>query len=317
MVVRSALGKKIVVYDSTTDGPGRGLRPLRRAPIVDGMAARSGTRAPREASSRRATATRRSALRVVIAVAIVSIASCADESWRVPRPIPSEHQPAAARALDYLETTDDELGLDVVVAIQLYAELTGDARALEVAEVRREGLRASDVERFGALFEVSKQPLPPATLDVGPGPASDPDDELDDRVASCPEEILGCRVSPECAEMIALDGRGGYVLTHQAVWLVFHEWMGCTSSIDVEERRRAFAAALVRETRADRVVSDLYAERLAMLGQLGFASAIEREWIDALLAAQREEGCFPASDAIDCHPHPTGLALWTLAHTRE
>lgn len=242
---------------------------------------------------------------------------CADDAWRAPRPIPSEYRPAAAGALDYLETTGDELGADVVVAVQVYAELTGDARAREVAELRRGSLRPSEVERFGVLFEVSKLPLPPASLEVGPGPAPDPGDDLDDRVATCPEEILECRISPECEEMIALDGRGGYVLTHQAVWLVFHAWMGCTSTVDLEERRRTFAAGLVRETRADPVVSDLYAERLAMLGQLGFAASIEPAWIEALLAAQREEGCFPVSDSIVCHPHPTGLALWTLAHTRE
>ncbi len=259
---------------------------------------------------------RRRALRLLLAAAVTG-AGCADDAWRAPRPIPTEYQPAAAGALDYLETTGDELGPDVVVAIQVYAELTGDARADEVAEARRTSLRPSDVERFGALFEVSKQPLSPVSLEVGPGPAPDPDDELDDRVATCPEEILDCTISSECEEMIALDGRGGYVLTHQAVWLVFHAWMGCTSSVDLEERRRTFAAALVRETRADPVVSDLYAERLAMLGQLGFAASIEPAWIDALLAAQRAEGCFPAGDTIACHPHPTGLALWTLAHTRE
>lgn len=233
-------------------------------------------------------------------------------------PAAPEYQPAALRALDYLETTHDEMGIDVVVATQIYGALTGDPRGDEVAEARRPTLRASDVELFGVVLEIEKPPFPPASLDgIAVNAPPNPDDVLDDRVASCPEEILGCVVSSECREFVELDDRGGYVLTHQALWLLFHAWLGCTSDVDVEARRRTFGARIAREIAADPMVSDLYAERLAMLGHLGFGSAIREEWMDPLIAAQQPEGCFPVSDTVLCHPHPTGLALWAIAHTGE
>lgn len=264
-------------------------------------------------------ALRRSQLLRAAAALLLGVATTAcAEPWAEPRPVADAYRPAASAALDYLEHTDDELGLDVVVAIQVFSERTGDERAREVAELRRAGLRASDVERYGQLLEIDKPPFPPGSLDgVIPSAATpDPADTLDDRVASCPEEVLSCRVTPECREFVELDDRWGYVLTHQAVWLIFHRWMGCSADVDVdvEERRRTFAANLVRELEADPRASDLHAERLAMLGHLGFAAEIEPAWVDALVSAQSPSGCFPASESVPCHPHPTGLALWSLAH---
>jgi len=236
----------------------------------------------------------------------------------LPAPLPETYQPSADRALDYLEATDSELGLDVVVMVQILGETTGDPRAAEVVDALVPRLRDSDVERYGALLEMDKPRLRPASLEGAEPGVGDPDpldDLMDDRVQRCPVEALECRVDDACRGFVELDDRGGYVLTHQALWLVFAHWAGCETGIDVEERRRAFAASLVRGIRADTDVDDLYGERIALLGHLGFASEIEPAWVDALLEAQQPEGCFPVDGDVSCHPHPTGLALWTLSHT--
>jgi hypothetical protein len=105
-------------------------------------------------------------------------------------------------------------------------------------------------------------------------------------------------------------------LTHQAVWVLFARWLGCDVGLDVEDLRRRYAARLLVELRAEADPSDLFFERLAVLASLGFAGSIERSWLDALLASQQLEGCFPASADVPCHPHPTALALWALGHAQ-
>ncbi len=227
---------------------------------------------------------------------------------------------AGRRALDWLATTDAEMGVDVLMAMQIYAALAHEPRALDVAAARHDAPGPSELERFGRLLELDKTPLDPGRLDeVAPSATTpNPADELtDDRVVECLDRVLSCEVTRECVDYVELDDRWGYVLTHQAVTLLVAHWIGCPLDVDVEERRRTFAANLVAETRADPRPSELYYERLAMLGHLGFASAIEPAWIDALLDAQTEEGCFPVRAGQPCHPHPTGVALWALAHAIE
>lgn len=235
-------------------------------------------------------------------------------------PTPAEadpYRPAAGRAVEYLAVTDAEMGVDVLASLQIYGALRGHLGALEVAELRRDAPRPGDLERYGLLLEIDKPPLPPAALgDVAPSATTpDPADVLeDDRIARCLDEVLTCAVSPECVDYVELDDRWGYVLTHQAVTLIFARWVGCPLDVDVEERRRTFAANLLAAQRADPTPSDLAYERLAMIGHLGFADEIDPAWLDALTAAQAPDGCFPTAPGEPCHPHATGVALWALAH---
>jgi len=100
------------------------------------------------------------------------------------------------------------------------------------------------------------------------------------------------------------------------VWLLFAHWTECGLDLDVEALRHRYAARLLAEARSDPEPSDLFFERLAVLGSLGFGAAIEARWLDVLHASQQAEGCFPASAEIPCHPHPTALALWALGHAK-
>lgn len=253
---------------------------------------------------------------------MLGLAGCTLEAGLVYDPAPDTAEadrlrPAVARALGYLDGTEDELGLDVVAALQIYGEERADPDALAVAERRRARLSAGELERYGVLLEVDKTVFPPSALDgIAPsGTTPDPEDDLGDRrVVQCLDEVIICTVSPECTEYLELDHRWGYVLTHQAVTLLFARWLGCPLDVDVDARRHTFAANLVAEMRADPAPSDLAYERMAMLGHLGFARAIEPAWVDALFEAQTDEGCFPLGPDRPCHPHSTGVALWTLAH---
>jgi len=230
---------------------------------------------------------------------------------------PDRHARVVEQALDYLEVTDDELGLDVVVSIQIYAAARGSARASQVAEDLRGGLRPSEVERYGVLLDIDTPPLPPLGLGGARPSATTPDPMdtlLDDRITRCLDEVLACTVSPECVAYVELRDRWGYVLTHQAVTLLFAAWTGCPLALDEDAVRRSFAANLIAAMEADPAGSDLASERIAMLGHLGFASEIDPVWIDNLVASQRPSGCFPVVAGGGCHPHPTGVALWALSH---
>ncbi len=221
---------------------------------------------------------------------------------------------AAGRALEYLRTTRDEAGVDVAVAVQIYREQTGDPRADAAFEALRARLRGGDVERFAALLRAPKPPFPagsvPPPLPRGTSPVADEDD---DRTRSCLPEALACQISDDCRAFARREASGS-VLTHQAAWLLFARWAGCPLDLDADALRARYAAGLLAELRAEPHPSDLFFERLAVLGSLGFGRAIERQWLDALLASQRPEGCFPANESTPCHPHPTALALWALGH---
>jgi hypothetical protein len=254
-------------------------------------------------------------LLLIAMLGLTCVSSCEwpDESTR-------PAQDVAGRALGYLETTDDELGLDVVVAVQVYGELTGDTRAGEVAARLEKRLRPKDVARYGVLLELPKPRLPPGSLHAAqPSPTvPDPGAALEEDWAQrCPSNVLRCQVDEACRAFVELNDQWGYVLTHQALWLVFAHWVSCETGVDVEERRRTLGASLLKATRTDPHPSELMMERLAMLGHLGFAAEITPAWIDTIVQAQRPEGCFPVDLEGPCHPHPTGVALWALAHAER
>jgi hypothetical protein len=256
--------------------------------------------------------------------AIVLLAACG--SGGPTPPPPSANPPGWTAALDgalrYLGTTTAEFGLDALVAVQIVGEVTADRRAEEIVTARRPAMRPQDLERYGLLLDVPKPVLPASSLaGVSPSPTT-PDPEMlppageSNILVTCLTDALQCRLDDTCRAFIELDDRWGYVLTHQAVWILFARWAGCSFSIDLESRRRTFGANLVKEMRADPAPSDLTAERLAMLGHLGFGRELDPAWIATLLGAQTPEGCWRPRADRPCHPHPTALALWALALAR-
>lgn len=229
---------------------------------------------------------------------------------------PTERELAATRALEYLETTTDETGLDVVLATTIYAERRDDAYARRVVDVMLTRVRPVELERYGALLETDRSVFPRGSLDgvvVSTSTPDPADDWIDGDIGECLDEALSCSVTDACRDFVALEDRWGYVLTHQAVWLLFARWTGCESGVDLEARRRVFAANLVRAMEHDPAPSDLAYERMAMIAHLGFADALEPAWVDALVDAQQPDGSFEVVPGSGGHPHPTGVALWVLA----
>src|SRR5690606_39038499 len=137
------------------------------------------------------------------------------------------------------------------------------------------------------------------------------EDEAGELGQRCALEMLECRLDDACRAYVEADDQAGYALTHQAFVLVVARGRDCAPAIVLDARRGAIAARLRAEIARGGRVDDLYAERLAMLAQLG--GSLEPAWVDALLDAQQPEGCFPSDHDTRCHPHATGLALWALS----
>jgi hypothetical protein len=250
-------------------------------------------------------------------VCVMLVAACGTPEN--PDPLPAGLRGALDRGLADLETTRTEFGLDVAIATQIVGELTGDARAARIVTARRASFHADEMQQLGRLFDLAKPILPEASITGVTASWTVPDPNMSlgsgggALINRCLADALECRLDEECRAFVGLDHQWGTVLTHQAVWVLFARWAGCSLEIDLEERRRTFGANLAKEMRADPVFTDLAAERLATLGHLGFGATIEPTWIAALLAAQQPDGCWRMGPGGPCHPHPTALALWALA----
>lgn len=104
---------------------------------------------------------------------------------------------------------------------------------------------------------------------------------------------------------------GGYDLTHAAVAIGIEADLGCAPTGGAALRAR-IVDALATQAAADTRVDDVAIERLAMLEYLGARERIAAARIAALLAAQRDDGSFPAADTAAAL-HATALATWVLA----
>lgn len=218
---------------------------------------------------------------------------------------------AALRAAAYLSSTTEPVGVDVVVAMLVYAEAADDSYVEARAARRLRVLPDSETRPFGialgsehpvitsrAFRETQDEPDPAFAL-------------MDDRDRLCPLAALECTESAECDEYAAAS-LWGYALTHQALSLVFAHWAECPRDSQGEDVAR-LGGRLVSEAHFDSSPSDLMSERMAMLGQLGYGAAIEDSWIDALVASQQPDGSFLLAPGGESHPHPTGMALWAFA----
>jgi uncharacterized protein DUF4735 len=232
---------------------------------------------------------------------------------------------ARSRALAWIEGAG-ELGIDALVFVDAAGKLAGDARAREVVTKRRATIPKKELARYEKLLDAPKPSFAIGTLEGVEPSASTPDSTMpapqDDKgnsiIEKCLGEAVACKASRACVDFASDKDRWGYVLAHQGAWLLLSHWSGCTPPVDVDELRSKIGASLVKETKvAGTLVNDLFVERLAILGALGFAKAYEGAWIEALRAAQDASGCWRVMPGQPCSAHTTALALLALEHARK
>lgn len=226
--------------------------------------------------------------------------------------------------LAFLLNTPAEFGVDVALLLRVVGQITGDSRASEIAEIRRLGFPESEIGRLAPLFaadlpilppaETPVEALPEAPLPPAPSPASRRTlDGEQARAGTCLERAAACELGSGCIAWASDPEASGLEMTHQAAWLVFVRWRGCSAGLDLDALGARLAGRLLGELAVDSTYSETHLERLATLGQLGYADRFQPAWIRTVLEARTQQGCWGGTVGAPCHPHPTVLALWTLA----
>ncbi len=126
-------------------------------------------------------------------------------------------------------------------------------------------------------------------------------------------------------EEFLLTNEKNYVLTHQFIVLVWAEQMDLPLPDHLVNRKQQLLKSILKEQRKDRLFSDLYAERAAML--LYYGNPKEKkadDWVNTILKAQLDDGRWKSDDpslidydgqaAVLSLPsqHTTVLCLWAL-----
>ncbi|MCL4754402.1 MAG: hypothetical protein KJ015_29880 [Myxococcales bacterium] len=245
-------------------------------------------------------------------------AACGDDSA-----LPT--QSTKCRALGWIAETDAEIGVDSLVMLDAAGELAARTATSEVIAARKADVSASELAVYGLLLEQAKPPFAAASLEGVLPNAGTPDPKMPapmnpsggSLIEACLQAALDCQTPPECESYASATDSWGFVLTHQAVWLLFAHWRSCSVPVDLEARRRSVAASIVKEAAMDPTPGDLYAERLAVLGHLGFGQSYDPTWITSLRAQAQPSGCIRAVEHGECSTHTTSLAVLALTHAGD
>ncbi|XP_019643166.1 PREDICTED: UPF0764 protein C16orf89 homolog [Branchiostoma belcheri] len=118
-----------------------------------------------------------------------------------------------------------------------------------------------------------------------------------------------CTVTDECWRFVTADGATGYTITHQLLWTILGEHVGCKENINafasregvwegVESIQQHLCTKILREAEVlaysgpPEPEQDLFLEQGVVCGMLGFRDFIRRDWLRKVLSWQRPEGCF-------------------------
>lgn len=224
------------------------------------------------------------------------------------------------RALHWLGSTPFEIGVDSLVMLDVAGELSGDPLNQAVISKRTPDVSPTELATYGGLLELDKPPFEALSLEgAQPNPGTpDPKQTApltatgESLIEVCLSTSVQCQAPPECEAYVNATDAWGFVLTHQAVWLAFERWLGCTMPVDVDARRRGIAASLLKEATFDSTPGDLTTERLVMIGLLGAQASVDPAWVTSLREAAQAPGCFRAGPAGDCSTHTTALAVLAL-----
>lgn len=131
-------------------------------------------------------------------------------------------------------------------------------------------------------------------------------------------EALYCDQSPISQEslkrLLDTENDSGYDLTHKFLAMNLMKESGCFDNLD--EKIKTTAQKIVDEENSKTDFDDLYAERTAFLLSFGFRDLIKKDWINKIIANQKESGAWATPVFGNEHfenPHTTILSLWVLA----
>ncbi|XP_078675575.1 UPF0764 protein C16orf89 homolog [Branchiostoma floridae x Branchiostoma belcheri] len=118
-----------------------------------------------------------------------------------------------------------------------------------------------------------------------------------------------CTVDDECWRLMSAPGKASYYLTHQLLFFVLGEQLGCKDELDalarkhsiaggVQELEHRFCSSMLGEVEA--VVrrglkpseQDIFMEQIFTCGIMGYYEFMRKPWLDMILTWQDASGCF-------------------------
>ncbi|BFZ18905.1 hypothetical protein BsWGS_21943 [Bradybaena similaris] len=125
-----------------------------------------------------------------------------------------------------------------------------------------------------------------------------------------------CTVSHKCWEFMTRPGAGRYYLTHQLLYTMISEQVGCQSELEkhivldggkaLRDLQRRFCEQIYFEalflTRTGVVPTpeqDLLMEQITFCGMLGFQDFFHESWVPKILSWQTEDGCYTNNASVD------------------
>jgi len=221
------------------------------------------------------------------------------------------------RALSNIEANADSLSFNALFLLRLIDGARPGSRAGAILE---RGLRTASVDpaysRFSVLLQAAWPPYPTRRLPGVPNLQANALDQPIDGVLTdrCLSTAIGCRITAECRRRAIEPDQGGYVLTHQLLFIIVAKKNACDADLDYDALIERLARSMMGEQTASSLVNDLYLERMALGSYVGYREFLRDDWIREVLHAQHADGCWQwGPERPLCNDHATGMAAWVLA----
>ncbi|XP_013392359.1 uncharacterized protein LOC106160335 isoform X1 [Lingula anatina] len=165
----------------------------------------------------------------------------------------------------------------------------------------------------------------------------------EERSDKCMKELFGsdtqkpCQVSDECMYMITAKGLKDYLLTHQLLFTLLGEKVGCISKINewlhahgeprgINQLQLEFCTNNYYEVKESielmkgkiwPIQQDIFLEEEFVCPSMGFIQFLRRDWLQQILTWQKPNGCFGKMKRAEMRDSIDGLAIDESSYVYE
>ncbi|CAH1272613.1 C16orf89 [Branchiostoma lanceolatum] len=122
-----------------------------------------------------------------------------------------------------------------------------------------------------------------------------------------------CTITDRCWSLVTIPDTSAYVITHQLLYTVLAEHVGCTNELNSYARQQGFLegvpgmqrrlcssilsqAEFLARNGPPQPEQDLFMEQAVVCGMLGYTNFLRPDWLQKVMTWQRPGGCFGKED---------------------
>ncbi|XP_066295506.1 UPF0764 protein C16orf89 homolog [Branchiostoma lanceolatum] len=122
-----------------------------------------------------------------------------------------------------------------------------------------------------------------------------------------------CTITDRCWSLVTIPDTSAYVITHQLLYTVLAEHVGCTNELNSYARQQGFLegvpgmqrrlcsailsqAEFLARNGPPQPEQDLFMEQAVVCGMLGYTNFLRPDWLQKIMTWQRPDGCFGKED---------------------